>query len=64
LLLELSDEEVKLLVIVLEDQIRSYERQVEKIMKGEGNGYEFKTVQDAQSMASKYSKILLRLRGE
>lgn len=64
MLLELSDEEVKLLDVLIEDQVKSYQRQVEKITKGEENGFEFKTVQEAQSMAAKYSKILLRLRGE
>lgn len=64
MLLELSEEEVKLLDVLIEAQIRSYQGQIEKIRKGEENGFEFKTVQDAQSMAAKYSKILLRLRGE
>jgi hypothetical protein len=64
LLLQLSDEEVTLLEIVIEDQIRSYQRQIEKITKGEGDGRSFKVIQEANSMAAKYSKILLRLRGE
>lgn len=64
MLLQLSDEEIKLLEIAIEDQIRSYERQIEKIMKFEEDGYTPKIIQDSQSMVSKYSKIMLRLRGE
>lgn len=54
MLLELSDEEVRLLDVLIDGQIRSYQGQIEKIRKGEEDGHSFKLIQEVSSMAAKY----------